>query len=123
MDDIVQAVTSSLRLPSWRRAAIARELRTHLEDAQRDLELSGLRAEDAAREAQRQLGDPVEIADGFSRVHRPPRRAQVFLAFGLASALGLGVFGVSGSLASSAHPAHVHAAPLYHGKHVHAHRP
>lgn len=120
MDDVVQTITSSLRLPSRRRAAIARELRTHLEEAQHDLELSGLRAEEAAREAQRRLGDPAEIADGFSRVHRPPRRAQIFLAFGLASALGLGVFGVSGSMASSAHPAHAHAAPLHSGKHSRA---
>lgn len=120
MDDVVQAIASSLRLSRQRRAAIERELRTHLEDAQRDLELAGLGIEEAAEEAQRRLGDPVEIADGFSRVHRTPRHMRVVLAFGLASALGLGAFGVSGSLASSAHPAKAHAAPAPHVSKHHA---
>ena len=122
MDDVVQTVASSLRLSGRRRTAIERELRTHLEEAQRDLELSGLGIEEAAEEAQRRLGDPVEIADGFSRVHRTPRRVQLVLAFGLASALGLGAFGVSGSLASARPVTHVHAAPAHLAKH-HARHP
>ncbi len=123
MDDVIQTITASLRLSSRRRAAIARELSTHLEETQRELELAGLESEEAAREASRRLGDPVEIADGFSRVHRAPRRTQLMLAFGLASVLGLGVFGVSGSLASSAHTAHAHAAPAHMAKRVHFHTP
>lgn len=123
MDDVIQTVTASLRLPSGRRAAIARELSAHLEESQRDLELAGLQSEEAAREASRRLGDPLEIADGFSRVHRAPRRTQLLLAFGLASALGLGAFGVSNSLASSAHAAHAHAAPAHSVKRAHHSRP
>src|SRR5437588_1719337 len=51
MDDVVGLVTTTLRLSRRRRDAIARELETHLEDARRDLELAGWRAEDAEREA------------------------------------------------------------------------
>lgn len=123
MDDVIQTISASLHLSSGRRAAIARELTTHLEEAQRELELAGLATEEAAREASRRLGDPMEIADGFSRVHRAPRRTQLVLAFGLASALGLGAFGVSGSLASSAHTAHAHAAPAHSVRRPHHSRP
>lgn len=111
LDDIIQ----HLRIPHRRRQSIERELRSHLEETRRELELSGWRPEEAERESLNRLGDPREIADGFARVYRPSRRTQVGLAMALATGMLLGMWGIGGSLASAtsahsrvhAHPAHV----------------
>lgn len=112
--DVIEQVTRSLRLPRRRCTAIGRELRAHLEDAQRDLQLAGWRPEDAARESAARLGEPIEIADAFSHVHRPSRRFQVGLAMALATGMLLGVYGIGGSLASATTDhhgqSHVHVA-------------
>lgn len=110
MEDPIQEIVASLKISRRRRAAIARELHAHLEEARHDLELGGLPAEEAGREALARLGDAHEIADGFRRVYRCPRRSRVLLAFVLASAMGLGVFGVNASLASARPIHHAHVA-------------
>jgi hypothetical protein len=99
--NIVDDLMHSLRVPRRRRHTIGRELRTHLEDSRRDLELAGWQPEQAAHESMQRLGDPVEIADGFTRVYRRSRRNRVGLALALATGMILGVWGIGGSLASA----------------------
>src|SRR5947209_372089 len=88
-------------LPRRRRAAIARELRAHVEDARRDLQLSGWHPDAAVREAEGRLGDAEEIATAFARVYRPSRRTRTGLALAVAMGMLLGIYGVGGRLASA----------------------
>jgi hypothetical protein len=107
--DVIGEWARSLPIPSRRRRAIARELRTHLAESQRELELAGFSSEEAARESVKRLGSQEEIAQAFVAVHRRSRRSTIGLAFGLATAVMLGVFGAGGTLASSASQHAVHA--------------
>jgi hypothetical protein len=99
------------------------ELRSHLQEAQQELEQAGWRPDDAARESLLRLGDPSEIVDGFEQVYRPSRRKQLGLAFALATGMLLGVYGIGGSLASAkpttgqrtAKHSQVHARLVHHG--------
>jgi len=84
-----------------RKRAIARELRTHVDESRRELELAGLAHEEAAAEAQRRLGDVDEIAMEFGKTYRPSRRTRFVLALGLAAGMVLGVYGIGGSLANA----------------------
>ncbi len=99
--DDLEELARSLPVPPWRRASIARELRNHVEEAQADLLIGGWPEEDAPREARARLGDPNEIATAFAAAYRPSRRARAGVALALAGGMLLGVFGVSGTLASS----------------------
>jgi hypothetical protein len=118
--DEIDEWSRSLPLPGRRRRSIARELRAHLADSRRELELAGWHPEAAATESLRRLGDPTEMAEGFVRVHRRPRRATIGLAFGLATALMLGIYGASGTFASASsprpHATHAHVTQSTHGK-------
>lgn len=118
--DVIDELANSLPLQRSRRRAIARELRTHLEETRRELELSGWQPEEAARESLRRFGDPAQIVEEFSRMHQPRRRRQLGLALGLAGALLLGAYSAGATLASSParhHRAAVHVQPhrLLHG--------
>jgi len=117
--DEIDEWSRSLPLPGRRRRSIARELRAHLADSRRELELAGWHPEAAARESLRRLGDPAEMAEGFVQVYRRPRRATIGLAFGLATALMLGIYGASGTFASAS-SAHTHPsrAHVTHSSHV-----
>lgn len=101
----------TLRVPRRSRQTITRELRAHVDDVRRELELSGWNPEDAERESVERLGDPQEIADGFEKVYRPSRRTQLGLAMALATGMLLGVWGIGGSLASAT-SAHSHHAQV-----------
>jgi len=108
--DVIDQWSRSLRVSRRRKRAITLELRSHLQEAQQELEQAGWRPEDAARECLRRLGDPDDIMEGFDQVYRPSRRKQLGLAFALATGMLLGVYGIGGSLASakpttSQHPA------------------
>src|SRR5438105_14817084 len=94
------------QLPMLRRRSIVRELRSHLLEAQQDLESEGWAPEDAARESVRRFGNPDEVVDGFERVYRPARAKRLALAVGLAVTLLAGAWG-GGTFASatSAHRA------------------
>ncbi len=118
--DVIDQWSRSLRVSRRRRRAITLELRSHLQEAQQELEQAGWRPEDAARESLLRLGDPSEIVDGFDQVYRPSRRKQLGLAFALATGMLLGVYGIGGSLASAkpttrhhtAKHAQVHSSPV-----------
>lgn len=119
--DLLQALSRTVR-NRRQREAITRELRSHLEETRRELELAGLSAAEAERESRARLGSAELIASDFGPVYRPSRRFQLGLACGLAGALILGMFGVSGSLASAtttrkAVPSHLHRHP--HQRHLH----
>jgi hypothetical protein len=104
-------VTCRVRVTRRRKNAIARELASHVADARHDLVLSGWKAEDADREALIRLGDPQDLADAFTVVHRPSRRAQFGMAAALATGMILGVYGIGGSFASARA---VRSAPHHH---------
>jgi hypothetical protein len=110
--DIIDEVTRRLPGSHRRRGAISRELRSHIEAAQRDLELTGWRREDARREVIARLGDPTEIVEGFAEVYRPSRRNRIGLACLLATGLLLGAYGASGTRAS-AHATHPATPQVY----------
>ena len=117
--DVVEEWSRSLPLSSRRRRAIARELRTHLAESRRELELAGWQPEAARQESLKRLGDPAEITEGFVHVYRRPRRATIGLAVGLATALVLGIYGASGTLASpTSLRAHTTHTRVTHTRHV-----
>ncbi|GAC1398360.1 MAG: hypothetical protein NVSMB52_11910 [Chloroflexota bacterium] len=99
--DMIDQLTRSLRVPRGKRNAIGRELRTHLEEARRELVSSGWHPDEAVRECVTRLGEPAEIADAFSQLYKPSRRSQIGLALALATGMVLGVYGIGGSLASA----------------------
>ncbi|HLJ67337.1 MAG TPA: permease prefix domain 1-containing protein [Chloroflexota bacterium] len=119
--NVVDEVGGSLHLPHRRKQAIARELRSHLEESRRELELAGLDPHEAALESVNRFGDPKEIISGFERAYRPSRRAQLGLAFVLASGMILGVYGVGGTLASATTARH--QTPAHHVTKAALHRP
>ncbi|GAC1320182.1 MAG: hypothetical protein NVS2B16_03740 [Chloroflexota bacterium] len=92
---------STLRLPGSRKRAIAREIKSHLDESRRDLLLAGWDWDTAEAESVRRLGDVAEIADGFRRVYRPTRMRTLTLALALAGAGVAGAYGASGGLASA----------------------
>jgi hypothetical protein len=120
--DTITPAIRNLHIPKRRRDDIARELESHLEDARIDLERSGLSAADADRESLIRLGDLTAIAAEFERVYRPPRRKQLGLALGLASALVLGAWGVGGQFASAT-SAHHRSQPTRQPAHVYQSHP
>ena len=67
----LRAVTGRVRfIPD--RAAIAGELRAHLEESARDLaEEEGLSPEAAKQEALKRMGDPAAVGEGFNLAHDP----------------------------------------------------
>lgn len=100
----------AIRIPALRgrrRREVERELASHLDELQRDLERSGLPPDEAARQSLIRFGDPGEIADGFARVYRPRLSAQLAVAFGLAASLFVGAYS-SGAFASGASSHHAH---------------
>lgn len=109
--DDLEELARSLPVPRWRRGSIVRELRSHVEETHTDLVIAGWPPEEAAREARSRLGDTQEIAASFADVYRPSRSARVGLALALAGGMLLGVFGVSGTLASSPSSHHAPVAP------------
>lgn len=109
-------------LPRGYRGEIERELASHLEESRRDLELSGLSAEEAAKQSLIRFGDPAEIADGFSRVYRPRLSARLAVACGLAASLFVGAYS-SGAFASGATTRHAHATTVSQPPGRHSSRP
>ncbi len=122
--DALEQWGRTLRVSKRRRRAITLELRSHLHEAQLELEQAGWRPEDAVRESLVRLGDPAELVDDFEHVYRPARHKQFGLAFALSTGMVLGLYGIGGSLASakpstvhhrSTHQV-VHAAPAWQGR-------
>lgn len=99
--DTLEQWSRSLRVSRRRQRAIILELRSHLQEAQRELEEAGWGPQDAARESLQRLGDPAEMVEAFEQVYRPSRRKQAGLAIALATGMLLGVYGIGGSLASA----------------------
>lgn len=108
----LEDLTHRIRLSRHHKSAIARELASHVAEARRDLVLSGWNADDAGREALARLGEPDELADAFTRAHRPSHRNQFGMALALAIGMILGVYGIGGSFASATavHAGHHHAS-------------
>lgn len=97
----------NMAVPRRKRRAIARELRGHLEDSQRELTLAGWDPEAAKNESARRLGDPDEITRNFDDVYRRPRHLKVGLAVALATGLLVGAYG--GGAAAFNGSTHTHA--------------
>lgn len=115
--DVIDEIVT--RLPRRRRTGVALELQAHLEETRQELLASGWQDDEARRESVARLGDPQDIATAFGQVYRPKRRARLGLAFGLAGALLLGVYG-TGALASAT-SAHKVTPRIKHAHVVRAH--
>lgn len=119
--DPIDEFSSSLPVSRRRRAAIARELRGHVEETREDLITAGWQPSDALREARRRLGDREEIATAFVEVYRPSRRVQLGLAVTLATGMLAAGYGLGGTLASATavhHPTATHVHKLPAGHHI-----
>lgn len=113
--DRIDEMVKALALPRGKRHAIERELRAHVAESRRDLELAGVAPDEAEREAVSRLGDIAEIAEGFDHVYRPPAKLRVAVAFSVAGALMLlGIYGGPLASATAAHHAPAHAARVHH---------
>lgn len=68
---------------------VAEELQAHLEDQALAYEESGMDQEAAAREAVRQMGDPVEVGAALDRIHRPRMDYKMLFTVLILSVAGL----------------------------------
>lgn len=73
IDRYVTSLRARLPLPPLRAAEVAEEVRGHLEDAARDLQMRGLTPHESEREAVRRFGAPEEIAGVVARAERAQR--------------------------------------------------
>ena len=109
IDRYVVALRAHLTVPPARVAELSEEVRAHLEDAARDLQMAGLSPRESEREAVRRFGLPEEIAAALAPVRSAPRRptrltVTLFAAAAFTIALG-------GSAVASAYVAPQHGGP------------
>ena len=80
LDRIVSRVISLAELPgNSRRAEVAKELRTHLEDLAEEVRSQGYDEEALERIVRMRFGEAEEIAGAFSSVYAPRRLAKLIL--------------------------------------------
>ena len=80
LNRIVSRVIFLAKLPgNNRRAEVAEELRTHLEDLAEEVRSQGYDDEATARIVRMRFGEPQEIAGGFASVYAPERLARFIL--------------------------------------------
>ena len=116
--DEIERLAASVPVSRRHRRAIERELRSHLEESQAELERAGRRPEDAAHESLARLGDPDEIARAFDDTYRTDHRPRLGLAIGLASALLLGLYGGGALAAHQPQPVHAKVVKTAQPHHV-----
>jgi anti-sigma-K factor RskA len=111
-EDPVPLIARQLRLKGSRREQVIRELDSHLEASRHDLQLAGNSPEAATRESVRRFGDPGEVAEMLSTVHRRRLwRSEFVLTAAVALAALSAWLGTSHTFASSGHTHHpAHAA-------------
>jgi hypothetical protein len=79
-DRIVSRVILLAKLPgNKRRAEVAEELRTHLEDLTEEVRSQGYGNEATARIVRMRFGEPQEVAGAFASVYAPERLAKLIL--------------------------------------------
>ncbi len=80
LDRIVSRVILLARLPgNNRRAQVAEELRTHLEDLAEEVRSQGYDEEAIARIVRMRFGEPQDVAGAFASVYAPERLAKLIL--------------------------------------------
>jgi hypothetical protein len=126
IDDMLNALSQRLHLDGQERELVLRELQSHLEESQRYLEACGCSPEEARRESIERFGDPLEVADMLSDVHRHrPSRFRLLMAATFAIAALMAAFGAGGTLASTTgnHPTHHTKSLVQHTQRATHHRP
>lgn len=105
IDHYVTSLRGRLPIAPSRVAEVAEEVRGHLEDAARDLQMGGLSPSESEREAVRRFGSADEIAGALARAERARRRQRWASTRGLVAvtltAAALAALG--GSAAASAY--------------------
>lgn len=71
------------------KAAVAEEIRHHIEDQAGVYEAQGMAAEEAMKQAVNQMGDPVEVGIEMDRIHRPKPAGPLLLMVVVISLAGL----------------------------------
>lgn len=109
-EDFLSGFARRLKISDGRRDQVIRELRTHIEASRNDLELSGRPPDEAMRESLDRFGDPGEVADMLSVVHRSHLPKFKLVAIATIALAGLSAWlGTSHTFASGArHPIHHH---------------
>jgi hypothetical protein len=107
-EELLDAVAHGLGVKGRSGRQIMRELHSHLQASQYELELAGRAPDDAARESVRRFGDAEEVAEMLTAVHRT-RVPKVRLVAAITLALaGISAwFGTSGTFAAPHRPMHV----------------
>src|SRR5579875_3924109 len=103
IDRYVTSLRARLPIAPCQAAEVAEEVRGHLEDAARDLQMGGLAPGESEREAIRRFGPADEIASALVRVERARRQRRAStrgLVAALLAAAALAALG--GSAAASA---------------------
>lgn len=115
-EEILRNVGNRLKVRGRRRERVIRELRSHLDESRHQLVLTGHSPDEALRESLESFGDPEDVADMLTAVHRRrPRLAMVVAATMLLTAASAW-FGASGTFASGPHRAvHHPRAAATHG--------
>lgn len=73
IDRYITSLCARLPLPPFHASEVAEEVRGHLEDAARDLQMAGLTPGESEREAVRRFGAPEEVAGALVRAERARR--------------------------------------------------
>jgi hypothetical protein len=124
IDRYVATLRARLPLPNCQAQELADEVRAHLEDAARDLQMAGLAPQESEREAVRRCGPPEQIVAALTQARRSERRRssaagpRLFAAL-LVAAVTLAALGgnVASAYTSGAHsgarsaPIGAHRAP------------
>ncbi|HEV3310107.1 MAG TPA: permease prefix domain 1-containing protein [Chloroflexota bacterium] len=117
-EDFLSGFARRLKISDGRRDQVIRELRTHIEASRNDLELSGRPPDEAMRESLDRFGDPGEVADMLSVVHRSHLPKFKLVAIATIALAGLSAWlGTSHTFASGArHSIHHHHLHQWRGR-------
>jgi hypothetical protein len=87
-DELIHSIVAGSQIPSAkRRREIERELRAHIEDFVSCARDAGHEEQEIETLLLARLGNPRQIAEGFSQVYRNERRKFLILAYALSTAL------------------------------------
>jgi hypothetical protein len=100
-DNLLEGIEQRLRLTGRDRRLVVREIESHLAESRTYLEACGRTPEAARAEACERFGDPNEVADMLTAVHRQrtPRIRTLVAATLLVAAMSAG-FGAAGAFAA-----------------------
>lgn len=114
----VATLRAGLPLPPTQAQELADEVRAHLEDAARDLQMAGLTPQDSEREALRRCGPPEQIVAAVTQMRRWESRRTTGPRLAAAMLVAAVTLVALGGNVASASGAHSNARPTLVRTHV-----